>query len=235
MGRMFGYARVSTDDQDLTLQLAALERHGVPASYVFSEHASGKNMKRAALNRVIRVMRSGDTLVIWKLDRLGRSLKDLIKMAEDLQKSGINLVSLTDSINTETPTGKLFFHFMGAMAEWERNMTSERTKAGMAARKAADPDVKWGAKKAIEEHPKRLEHLQRLYNAGEFTLEPRKAGGLKWKGMTAKAFVAEINAADKKARPVKSAATVERWFHAGAPGLVHEIVKPENEGRDEPK
>jgi len=220
MSITFGYARVSTDDQDLTLQEAALKRHGILPVHMFSEHASGKNMERKELKLVVRLMRRGDTLVVWKLDRLGRTLSGVLEMIEKLNKDGIALVSLTESFDTTTPMGKAFLQIALVFAELERNMISERTKAGMAARKAADPDVKWGAKKAIEEHPKRLAHLQGLYNAGEFTVEPREKGGLKWKGMTAKAFVAEINAADKKARPVKNTATIERWFHAGAPGLV---------------
>lgn len=230
---MFGYARVSTDDQDLTLQLAALIRHGVPEDYIYSEHASGKTMQRRALSRVVRVMRPGDTLVVWKLDRLGRTLTGVLEMIEGLAKDGIDLISVTESFNTQTPMGKAFLQIALVFAELERNMISERTKAGMSARKAADPNVKWGAKKAIEEHPKRLAHLQGLYNAGEFTIEPRAAGGFKWKGMTAKTFVAEINAADKKARPVKSAATIERWFHAGAPGLVHDVKTLDNEEDDQ--
>lgn len=217
MSRTYGYARVSTDDQDLTLQVQALERFGV--DHMFSEHASGKNMERKELKSVVKIMRPGDTLVVWKLDRLGRTLTGVLEMIEALNRDNINFVSVTESFDTTTPMGKAFLQIAMVFAELERNMISERTKAGMAARKAADPDVKWGAKKAIEEHPKRLAHLQGLYNAGEFTVEPRAAGGLKWKGMTAKAFVAEVNAADPKARKVKSTATIERWFHAGAPGL----------------
>lgn len=223
MGITFGYARVSTEDQDLTLQVAALTKHGIPLNHIFSEHASGKTMERKELRTVVKVMRAGDTLVVWKLDRLGRTLTGVLEMIEQLNKSGISLISLTESFDTTTPMGKAFLQIALVFAELERNMISERTKSGMAARKAADPDVKWGAKKAIEEHPKRLAHMQDLYDAGAFAIEPRDKGGLKWKGMTAKVFVAEINAADKKARPVKSAATIERWFHAGAPGLDYKL------------
>jgi DNA invertase Pin-like site-specific DNA recombinase len=218
MGKTYGYARVSTDDQEMALQSQALEKYGV--DFIFSEHKSGKTMNRPGLKRAIKIMRRGDILVVWKLDRLGRTLMGVLEMVESLKEAGIELVSVTEQFDTTSPMGKAFMQIAMVFAELERNMISERTKAGMAARKAADPDVKWGARKAIEEHPKRLKHLQGLYNAGEFTIEVRPAGGLKWKGMTAQAFVDEINAADPKARKVKSKATIERWFHAGAPGLV---------------
>ncbi|MFK7882274.1 recombinase family protein [Roseobacter sp.] len=217
---VFGYARVSTEDQDLSLQIAALRKYGIPDNQIFSEHASGKTMQRKSLKLLLKVMREGDTLVVWKLDRLGRSLKGVLQTVDDIEKGGINFVSLTEMVDTGSAMGRFFFHIMAAMAELERGMISERTKAGMAVRKAENPDIKWGAKHAILDHPKRLEHIQGLYNSGEFTVSPREAGGLKWKGMTARELLAEINASDPKARKVKSEATVHRWFHSGATGLV---------------
>lgn len=224
MGRLFGYARVSTDDQDLALQLAALARHGVPENYIFSEHASGKTMQRAALKRVVKVMRPGDTLVVWKLDRLGRTLTGVLEMIEALAKDGIDLISVTESFNTQTPMGKAFLQIALVFAELERNMISERTKAGMAARKAADPTVKWGMKHFLADFPDRMKHVQGLYNAGEFTLEARPSekhpGALFMKGMTAAALMAEVNAVKVKGgRPIKNAETVRRWLREGAPGL----------------
>lgn len=224
MGRQFGYARVSTDDQDLTLQEAALVRHGVPLNFIFSEHASGKNMQRAALARVVKVMRRGDTLVVWKLDRLGRTLTGVLEMIEKLSNDGIDLISLTESFNTQTPMGKAFLQIALVFAELERNMISERTKAGMAARKAADPTVKWGMKHFLADYPKRMEHVQGLFNAAEFWLDERPSEkhpkAVVIKGMTAAALMAEVNAVKiKDARPVKNAETVRRWLREGAPGL----------------
>lgn len=224
MGRQFGYARVSTDDQDLALQLAALVRHGVPENYIFSEHASGKNMQRAALKRVVKVMRRGDTLVVWKLDRLGRTLTGVLEMIEKLAKDGIDLISITESFNTQTPMGKAFLQIALVFAELERNMISERTKAGMAARKAADPDVKWGMKHFLADFPARMEHVQGLYNVGEFRLEDRPLDkhpkAVVIKDMTAAALMAEVNAVKVKgARQIKNAETVRRWLREGAPGL----------------
>lgn len=222
---MFGYARVSTDDQDLALQMAALIRHGVPEERIYSEHASGKDMNRKALHRVVRVMRPGETLVVWKLDRLGRTLTGVLGMIERLAKDNIDLISITESFNTQTPMGKAFLQIALVFAELERNMISERTKAGMAARKAADPGVKWGSKHFLRDYPKHLEHLQGLYNVGEFTVEARPTEknpeAVITKGMSAKALLAEVNAIRPKGvKPWKSDETVRRWLREGAPGLV---------------
>lgn len=223
MNKTFGYARVSTDDQDMALQVAALEKFGV--DHTFSEHASGKNMQRKQIARVVKQMRRGDTLVVWKLDRLGRTLTGVLEMIEQLNRDGINLVSLTESFDTTTPMGKAFLQIALVFAELERNMISERTKAGMAARKAADPNVKWGSKHILRDYPKHLEHIQGLYNVGEFSLEDRPTE--KWpnavisKGMTAAMLLAEINAVRAKGvKAFKSPETVRRWLREGAPGLV---------------
>nr|WP_321252921.1 hypothetical protein [uncultured Ruegeria sp.] len=106
-------------------------------------------------------------------------------------------------------------------------MISERTKAGMAARKAADPDVKWGAKHWFLDHPKRQKHIQGLYNAGEFHLVSRAAGGVMIKSVTAGALMAEANAADPDAKPVKNAESIRRWLREGAKGLVYSLEQDE--------
>lgn len=128
-----GYARVSTADQHLALQEDALLAAGVSPDFMFSEHKSGANAKRPALEDCMKILRKGDTLVIWKLDRLGRSLKDLIVLMETFHERGVELVSLQDAIDTNTPTGKLLFHMLGAIAEFERAMIVDRTLAGLAA------------------------------------------------------------------------------------------------------
>lgn len=125
-----GYARVSTNDQNPELQLEALRRAG--CEKVFTEKASGARDDRPELARVLAdALRSGDTLVVWKLDRLARSLKKLIATAEDLRTAGIGLVSLTESIDTTTPGGTLTFHIFGAIAQFERSLIRERTTAGL--------------------------------------------------------------------------------------------------------
>lgn len=128
---LIGYARVSTGDQNLDLQKNALFRS--ECELIFEEKASGKNAKRPGLKRAIRRLKAGDTLVVWKLDRLGRSVRDLITLVSELQQKGIHFRSLTDSIDTSTPAGRFFFHVMSALAEMERELIVERTRAGLAA------------------------------------------------------------------------------------------------------
>ncbi|WDI31571.1 recombinase family protein [Hyphococcus flavus] len=138
---LIGYARVSTDDQDLTLQRQALEERG--CERIYEDKKSGKNLNRDGWRECRADLRTGDTLVVWKLDRLGRNVIDLIKLAEEFREDGIELVVLTQAIDTTTPIGRFMFNIFASMAEWERDMTAERTKAGMAA-KAAEGVVMGG-------------------------------------------------------------------------------------------
>lgn len=124
-----GYARVSTEDQHLDLQCDALRQAG--CTRIFEEKISGATRRRPALTAALRTMRRGDVLVVWKLDRLGRSLQDLIAILSALERRGIGFHSVSDCIDTTTPAGKLVFHITGAVAEFERSLMSERTKAGM--------------------------------------------------------------------------------------------------------
>ena len=128
---LIGYARVSTEDQILDLQKQALEKANV--GRVYEEQVSGVKTKRPILEECLRSLREGDSLVVWRLDRLGRSVPELIKIMDDLQKRGIGFVSLTEAIDTTTATGKIMFHMLAAFAEFERNLISERTKAGLKA------------------------------------------------------------------------------------------------------
>lgn len=131
-----GYQRVSTDDQDLALQHDALVGAGVDPERIFEDRLSGARSDRPGLAAALKALRKGDVLVIWRLDRLARSLKDLIRISEELEERGVGLRSLQENIDTTTATGKLFFHLMGALAEFERNLIRERTRAGLeAARK----------------------------------------------------------------------------------------------------
>jgi len=131
-----GYQRVSTDDQDLSLQRDALIEAGVDPAHIYEDHRSGANPERPGLTACLKALRSGDILVVWRLDRLARSLRDLIRIADELEERNVGLRSLQEQIDTTTATGRLFFHLMGALAEFERNLIRERTMAGLeAARK----------------------------------------------------------------------------------------------------
>ncbi len=131
-----GYARVSTRDQNLSLQLDALRRAGCDDTYIYMEQVSGASKDRPELQRMLGQLRSGDVVVVWKLDRLGRSLADLIRLVEEIQEKGAGLQSLNDSIDTTTPQGKLTFHIFAAMAEFEREIIRERTHAGLESARA---------------------------------------------------------------------------------------------------
>ncbi len=131
---MIGYARVSTGDQRLDLQRKALELAG--CERVFEDIASGRIADRPGLQRALDTLRSGDTLVVWKLDRLGRSVKRLVDLISGFEHQGVHFVSLTDGIDTSTPAGRFFFHIMASLAEMERDIIVERTLAGLAAARA---------------------------------------------------------------------------------------------------
>jgi DNA invertase Pin-like site-specific DNA recombinase len=131
---LIGYARVSTQDQNLALQLDALKAVG--CEKVFVEKASGAQRERPELKAALDYMRAGDTLVVWKLDRLARSLKQLIETVELLDGKDMGFRSLTEAIDTTTAGGKLIFHIFGALAEFERSIIKERTKAGLDAARA---------------------------------------------------------------------------------------------------
>jgi len=128
---LVGYARVSTLDQKPGLQIDALKAAG--CARIFTEKASGAQRERPELKAALGYIRAGDTLVVWKLDRLARSMRQLIETVEDLQSRGIELRSLTESIDTATPGGRLVFHIFGALAEFERAVIRERTSAGLQA------------------------------------------------------------------------------------------------------
>lgn len=131
---IIGYARVSTQDQDPALQLDALV--AADCEQVFHEKATGASRERPELTACLRTLRKGDTLVVWKLDRLARSLKDLVTIIDDLQARGVGFRSLTEAIDTTSTGGRLVFHIFGALAEFEHNLIRERTIAGLAAARA---------------------------------------------------------------------------------------------------
>ena len=131
---LIGYARVSTDDQNLDLQRDALQAAG--CERIFEDMVSGAKADRTGMTELLAVLRAGDTVVIWRLDRLGRSLKNLIAVVEHLEVAQVGLRSLQENIDTTSSGGRLVFHLFGALAEFERNLIRERTRAGMAAARA---------------------------------------------------------------------------------------------------
>ena len=156
---LIGYARVSTGDQTLNLQLDALTQAGCDRT--FTDTASGAKAERPGLAEALDFLRPGDTLVVWRLDRLGRSLKHLIETVTALSERGIGFKSLTEQIDTTTPNGKLVFHVFGALAEFERDLIRERTQAGLSAARARGRVG--GRPKALAD-PKKLAMAQRLYD-----------------------------------------------------------------------
>ena len=160
-----GYARVSTDDQTLDLQRDALKR--AKCRHTYEEHASAKNTARPELDGCLKALRKGDTLVVWRLDRLGRSLRDLIQLTQDLQGRGIGLESLTEKIDTFSTTGKLVFHVFAALAEFERNLIRERTLAGLKAARARGRNG--GRPKKLS--PKELKTIRKLLRSNEVPVQ----------------------------------------------------------------
>jgi DNA invertase Pin-like site-specific DNA recombinase len=149
--RVVGYARVSTEEQKLGLQLDALQRHG--CEHVYEDRgASGSLRVRPGLDQCLSELCCGDVLVVWRLDRLGRSLQHLLEIVTDLQARGIGLVSLTENIDTTSASGRLIFSVFGALAEYERAMIKERVQAGIAA--AKERGVVMGRRPAL--NPTRL-------------------------------------------------------------------------------
>jgi DNA invertase Pin-like site-specific DNA recombinase len=153
-----GYARVSTQEQTLDLQQDALAQAG--CERVFTDTVSGSQDERPGLSDALSHLRSGDTLVVWRLDRLGRSLRHLIETVTDLSQRDVGFRSLTEQIDTTTPGGKLVFHVFGALAEFERDLIRERTQAGLQAARARGRVG--GRPKALDD-PKKLAMAKQLY------------------------------------------------------------------------
>lgn len=161
---LIGYARVSTDDQNLNLQRDALQQAGCVK--IYSDRMSGAKAARPGLSLALEVARTGDVLVVWRLDRLGRSLKDLIEIMSTLEERKVGLSSLQESITTTNNSGRLVFHLFGALAEFERNLIRERTTAGLVAARARGRAG--GRPKALE--PAKRQLAVKLYAEGQHTI-----------------------------------------------------------------
>ena len=164
LSMLIGYARVSTPDQKLDLQIDALKKIG--CEKIYHDKISGAKTKRPGLEKSLEIARAGDTLVIWRLDRLGRSLKDLIQIAETLKKRDIGLKSLEEGIDTTTSTGQLMFHLFGALAEFEKNLINERSQAGLNA--ARSRGRLGGRPKSLNRDQQQL--VVKLYNDREHSI-----------------------------------------------------------------
>jgi len=160
-----GYARVSTDDQDLSLQRDALTAVG--CARIFEDTMSGAKAERPGLSASLDHCRAGDTLVVWRLDRLGRSLTNLIELMTALNKEEIGFKSLSEQIDTTTSGGKLVFHIFGALAEFERELIRERTRAGLTAARARG---RQGGRPKKLDTPKKIAMAQSLYNEGAHSI-----------------------------------------------------------------
>jgi len=165
MGDLLGYARVSTQDQDASLQLDALKTAGCVK--VFTDKASGSLDRRPQLDRLLDQLRRGDTIVVWRLDRLGRSLKHLIQLIEDLAEKEVGFRSLTEGMDTTSPGGKFIFSIFGGLAEFERSLIRERTLAGLEAARARG---RVGGRPPVMT-PEKIKVARRLYDAKELTVE----------------------------------------------------------------
>lgn len=204
-GRMFGYARVSTDDQNIDMQVQAMIAAGVPEPLIFTEHKSGKSMDRPMFKKLLRAVRPGDCIVVWKLDRLGRSMIGVLETIEMFTREGIHFRVLRDNIDTTSPMGRFVMHLFAAIADLERSLISERTKAGVANYIAQGG--KMGRGHYILEYPKRLKRWHELAVARELH------------GMSAVEIIAAMHKADKKAPLYKSDQSYKNWYQAGYPGL----------------
>lgn len=160
---LIGYARVSTQNQEAAVQIAALEKAG--CEWVFEEKASGSRWDRPELNRLLGKLRKGDVLVVWKLDRLSRSLKDVLAIMEKIDQAGADFRSLTEAIDTTSPAGRMMMQIVGTFAEFERAMLRERTRSGL---DAARSQGRIGGRRP-KLKPNQQQEIIRLVNSGQKT------------------------------------------------------------------
>lgn len=160
----FGYVRTSTDHQNMGLQIEALKAVGVDDRNIYSDQMSGSKRERPELNKLISQLREGDTLVIWKFDRLARSMSDLLEITDTLNKKGVQFKSITEAVDTNSPIGKFTFHLLGALGQFERELIRERIKAGVANAKAKGKHM--GRPKSLTEEQLKTAIEMRRANKG---------------------------------------------------------------------
>lgn len=158
---IYGYARVSTNEQELNLQLDALQKYGCEDVHIFTDKISGAKAQRPGLDACLAKLQSGDTLLVWRLDRLGRSMPHLVKLVEDLRERGVGFRSICDGvIDTTTASGELVFNIFSSLAQFERRLIQERTRAGLSAARARG---KLGGRKKITAADPRVKMAKTLY------------------------------------------------------------------------
>ena len=168
---LIGYARVSTDDQTLDLQLDALKKAGCSEDKTYKEKISSAKEHRPELEKALDQLREGDTLVVWRLDRLGRSLQELISLVQGIRAKGADFKSLTENMDTTTPGGKIIFYVFGALNEYERDVIRARTNAGLQAARARG---RRGGRPKLETNPakrKKIEMAKALHDDPSHTIE----------------------------------------------------------------
>jgi len=161
-----GYARVSIGDQNLDLQIDALTGAGVKERHIYQEKMSGTKSDRPQLEALLKAARDGDVIVVWRLDRLGRSMKHLVQIVDDLKSQGIGFVSIQDGIDTTTINGELIFGIFASLAQFEQNLISERTRAGLRAARARGR--KGGRPKSLT--AKQIKTAQKMYDKNDWTM-----------------------------------------------------------------
>lgn len=165
---LIGYARVSTNEQNLDLQIDALKKAGCSEKNIYTDKITGTKAERVGLQQAFSHLREGDTFVVWRLDRLGRSLRHLIETVTGLAEQGIGFKSITENIDTSTPTGNLVFHIFGALAEFERNLIQERTLAGL---EAARSRGKLGGRPKLKATDNKVGMAKRLYADKSYSID----------------------------------------------------------------
>lgn len=216
-GNLFGYARVSTEDQKLDLQVNALIKAGVEESRIKTDTITGSHMSRPGLQELIRRMWGGDTLVVWKIDRLGRSVAGVLETIKDLEERGIGIRSITEGFDSKTIMGRAMMQILLVFAEMERSLISERTKEGMKAARAR------GGKKPGREHsvlgyPKRIAKFEELFDA-EFL---HKDGST----MSLSQICDELRDADPKSPMAQKTSWFSNWKRDDFKGFIPQKDKP---------
>lgn len=159
--RLIGYARVSTDDQDLNLQIDALKQQGCWEDHIFVDQVSGGRAQRPGLEACLKELQAGDVLLVWRLDRLGRSMTHLVQLMEGLKERGVGFRSIGDgALDTTTASGELVFHIFSALAQFERRLIQERTRAGLSAARARG---RRGGRKPVNATDSRVQMAQAMH------------------------------------------------------------------------
>lgn len=168
-GRLLGYARVSRDDQNLELQITALNAAGCLEELIFTDKVSGAKILRPGLDQCLETLKTGDTLIVWRLDRLGRSMSHLIKLIEELRQDGVSFKSICDgAIDTTTASGELIFNIFSSLAQFERRLIQERTCAGLSAARARG---RLGGRRPILSSDPRVKTAKRMHEDKSMKIE----------------------------------------------------------------